>query len=633
MDERTLQYGTAKPIPERIPLCAGPLRAIYENGDLRSIKLGEREVVRRIYFAARDRAWGTAPNVLRDVQMAVREDSFEISYTCENKLNDVNFVWQGRLKGSPNGTIECSFTGIAKASFLRNRLGFCILHPIGLVGVKARIEKMDGTSVLASFPKSIVPQLVVEGILKPAAPFDEMRALSHQVEPNVWLRVAFEGDIFETEDQRNWSDGSFKTYGTPLRLPFPAKVQKGTRIAQKITLSIRDSSGKPQELKPSKAKQATTFRLLKATFEIPRVGLSVAASGKHLVLKEAKRLNALKLAHLRVDLPLWDKGWKTKLKNAAKDAVALNIALEIALFVSDAAEAELSAFVAEMRRWSHVSVARHLLFHTHEAVTTLRWLALAQKLLGAKAILYGGTNQFFTEINRNRPNTETLKTVSGLCYSFNPQVHAFDNATLMESPEGQADTVRTHKTFAKKKPLAITGITLKPRFSLANVGPEPADQVHEFDVRQRSLFGAAWTLATLKQIIEADGVSSITLYETAGSRGVIEGALAFPMYHVFADIAEFSGKLVASKTTDALKVTGLALRNGRKTRVLLANLTAESQAVTIKGLGRNARIKMLDASNAEWAMRQAESYRQSASSPLESATIGLPPYAIAKLDW
>ena len=38
------------------------------------------------------------------------------------------------------------------------------------------------------------------------------------------------GDVFEIEDQRNWTDGSFKTYSTPLSLPFPVPVEAWTRM-------------------------------------------------------------------------------------------------------------------------------------------------------------------------------------------------------------------------------------------------------------------------------------------------------------------------------------------------------------------------------------------------------------------
>jgi D-apionolactonase len=40
------------------------------------------------------------------------------------------------------------------------------------------------------------------------------------------------------EDQRNWTDASFKTYSTPLELPFPVEVAAGERIFQRVVLSI-----------------------------------------------------------------------------------------------------------------------------------------------------------------------------------------------------------------------------------------------------------------------------------------------------------------------------------------------------------------------------------------------------------
>ena len=64
---RVLCYGTDEPLPERVPLRAGPLSLIWEGGDLRTIKVGGREVLRRIYVATRDRNWGTVSNVMSNV--------------------------------------------------------------------------------------------------------------------------------------------------------------------------------------------------------------------------------------------------------------------------------------------------------------------------------------------------------------------------------------------------------------------------------------------------------------------------------------------------------------------------------------------------------------------------------------
>ena len=43
---RVLYYGKDEPLPERLPLRAGPLTLVWENGDLRYIKMGDVEVVR-----------------------------------------------------------------------------------------------------------------------------------------------------------------------------------------------------------------------------------------------------------------------------------------------------------------------------------------------------------------------------------------------------------------------------------------------------------------------------------------------------------------------------------------------------------------------------------------------------------
>jgi len=48
-----------------------------------------------------------------------------------------------------------------------------------------------------------------------------VRAITHEVAPGVRAEVRLLGDVFETEDHRNWTDANFKTYGTPLRLLFP----------------------------------------------------------------------------------------------------------------------------------------------------------------------------------------------------------------------------------------------------------------------------------------------------------------------------------------------------------------------------------------------------------------------------
>ena len=81
----------------------------------------------------------------------------------------------------------------------------------------AKLLHPDGSTTETEFPRLIAPQ----------NPFKELAGLSHEVAPGVWADWRFEGDVFETEDQRNWTDASFKTFCTPLRLPFPVEVPAG----------------------------------------------------------------------------------------------------------------------------------------------------------------------------------------------------------------------------------------------------------------------------------------------------------------------------------------------------------------------------------------------------------------------
>ncbi|MEZ4678122.1 MAG: hypothetical protein R2932_28290 [Caldilineaceae bacterium] len=553
-----LYYGKADPLPEQIPLRAGPLTMIYENGDLRYIKLGEQEIVRRLYVAIRDRNWNTASNLLSDVKMAISDEHFTITYTCTNRLADIDFVWQGTLVGAADGTITCTMAGAARSTFQRNRIGFCVLHPNSIAGAKGRIRHVDGTVEERPFPTHIAPQLIVDGIIKPVSPFDEMAAVAHEVAPGIWAEVTFTGETFEMEDQRNWTDASFKTYGTPLRLPFPVTVLAGTQIEQVVRIQVthnQSAIGKPQ-LAMVSAPVLVAIGKKKTT--LPQIGLGLASHGDALQEKELARLRALHLAHLRVDLLLAEADYVATLQRATTAAQALGIALEVAVHLSDNAEPELATLAATLSQIAP-PVARWLIFTKREKTTTAPWVALARQYLTdykPDVPIGAGTNVYFTELNSRRPPVDALDIVA---YSINPQVHAFDNGSLVETLAAQATTATSARQFCGELPLVVSPVTLQPRFNPNATGPEPAPAHGELppqvDPRQISLFGASWTLGSIKYLAESGAVDSITYYETTGWRGVMERAAGsplpekfssmpgavFPLYHVLADVGEFAG--------------------------------------------------------------------------------------------
>ena len=50
-----------------IPLRAGPLTLAFDRGELRWIRLGDREVLHGVYAAVRTPEWATVPAVLEDL--------------------------------------------------------------------------------------------------------------------------------------------------------------------------------------------------------------------------------------------------------------------------------------------------------------------------------------------------------------------------------------------------------------------------------------------------------------------------------------------------------------------------------------------------------------------------------------
>jgi len=641
LSRNVLYYGCDEPLPERREWHAGPLSLIYEAGDLRYVRLGDREILRRVYVAVRDSNWGAVPSQLSNVQVDVAGDAFHITYDVENKQGDIDFFWQGTLTGNTQGRITFTMDGKARSTFWRNRIGFCVLHPIReCAGQPCTVEKVDRTVEVGRFPQYIAPH----------QPFMDIRAIAYQVIPGVWAEVRFAGDVFEMEDQRNWSDASYKTYCTPLALPFPVEVKAGTEISQSVTLTLKG------EVLKAQARTTDTgidFSVGPSpTGPLPRIGLGLASHGQSLSQKELARLSALHLAHLRVDLGSGQPGYEAVLGRASAEAGALGIPLEIALILSDAADDELKAFVQVLERVKP-AVCAWLILHKREKSTTAKWIRLARTYLAGyspAAKVGAGTNVYFTELNRGRPPVQELDLVS---YSLNPQVHAFDNASLVETLETQRWAVASARQFTGDVPLAISPVTLKPRFNPDATGPTPQLGLGELppqvDVRQMSLFGAGWTTGNLKYVAES-GVYSVTCYETTGWRGVMETEAgsplpdqfrslpgsAFPLYHVLADVGQFAGGVVIpTASSDTLKVDGLAVSKDDRTLVIVANLSSESQHVTLRNLGGEARVRTLDETNVEDAMQWPEVFRAQEGERMSTSAgaleLTLLPYAVARI--
>jgi hypothetical protein len=574
-----------------VPLRAGPLRLVFDRGALRWIRLGEREVLRGIYFALRAESWATIPYEIENLEIEAEPTSFRIRFLARHERGPVRFDWRAEITGHPDARITFAVRGTAGSSFLRNRIGLCVLHPADVcAGRPCIVETVDGDRAESVFPALIAPH----------QPFRNVRAILHEVSPGVEVEVRMDGEAFETEDQGNWGDASYKTYGTPLHLPHPVPVRKGASVDQSVSLSLFGISAEPVEQAAATVPGALPRKRNSAEPVVVELGAggesplpAIGLAGAELVLltqAEAERLRPLRLAHVRADLHLEAAAWRSALERAAANARLLEVPLEIALFLPDDSQAVLRELAGKASALGP-RVASWLVFRADDRTTAAGLAATARDVLAGidrGAVFGGGSDAYFVELNRRRPLPRLLDR---LVFTLNPQVHAGDDATLVENLGGLRRMAETLRSFADGTPLGISPVTLRPR-----VDPSPAawrkrgERPFTDDPRQDTSFAAAWTLGFLAAAAEA-GFASLTFFELTGPRGILDSGRAFPVLDAFADVAALSGAAVApARSRRPERVQALALRsNGGHARLFLANVTADAHPVRVEGLSGRVR--------------------------------------------
>lgn len=336
-------FGTTGPLPRLTALRAGNLACAYESGGLRHIRQGGLEIANRIYVAVRDPDWATVAGRVVDEKITRRKNSFLISYACVYEQGDIRYQTQVRIEGKPDSTIVFSVRGRALGRFLRNRIGICVLHPVQTcTGKSCTVTRPDGSEYEARFPESISPH----------QPFTNVRRMRWQPAANAEAELVFEGETFETEDQRNWTDHSFKTYGTPLGLPFPVLVEEGEKLFQRVVLKWQATGSYCANAEEPAAIAVTGDRR-----RLPSIGYGRPVGRELLTQNELSLLRNVPLGHYRVQIR-FGTGWQAEFNDACAEAAQLNTKLEVAVFFSDAYTSEFAVLLpglSEKRHWSAMS--------------------------------------------------------------------------------------------------------------------------------------------------------------------------------------------------------------------------------------------------------------------------------------
>lgn len=207
------------------------------------------EIIQAVYLHVRRPDWSTPLPRISMTSINIAASHFSLEWNASYDQPDVPFQWSGRLNSLPDGGFRFETTGRASQDFLTNRTGLCLLFPQEWEGFKAEIETADGTLQPICFPTAIQR-------LTPFPPFRKL--LGSQGE------VAFSGDLFEIEDQRNWGDASFKAYP----LVSPQKPYKLT-VENPFTHAVEFHPPSPEPQSHPSVSRVHQFRIPPIDFESP----------------------------------------------------------------------------------------------------------------------------------------------------------------------------------------------------------------------------------------------------------------------------------------------------------------------------------------------------------------------------
>jgi D-apionolactonase len=627
-DRLVFAFGSIEPPAEPQPVAAGPVSATIVGGALRQIRFGAVELIRQIDFPIRDQDWVTLPPQVTLETLEKTDGGFR--YERRFEVADGALACVVVFEGTADGVATAIGAATARRDFVTNRSGFTLLHP--LRGVAGR--PVDVTSPSGAVRRATMPDLIA-----PAQPIKDIAGLAFDIE-GVRLDIAFAGETFEMEDQRNWSDASFKTYCRPLVEPFAYTIAAGATVRQEIRIK---AAGRPSS-RPAPKNQAVRFvpALSESTPEI----LLAAETGWLPDRDGARRLidSGLKSLLMRVTA-----GAAVETLAEAQPWFEAGGVFDLEIVLDDDAPAapqleRVARLCGEFGVWPRHVVAlpaAYLFSYQPNGVWPSglspqeSWRAPRATFPGAR--VGAGVLTNFTEFNRCRPNGVDFEFVT---HGSSAIVHAADDDSVMQTLETMPHTFRSVRAIAGRPAyrLGLTAIGMRSNPYGASVSANPSQlrlTMAMWDPRARGLFGAVWALGALAATL-GHGVEAIALAAPFGPFGVLARrgaiarpwhddhpeAVAYPIFHVLRALAGSGERLAIDGLSDGL--VGVAAVAAGERRLVIANLSRKTKPIVLAESGRSA---TLDAASYAAAATEPD-WLAGALRPTGAQPVALEPLAI-----
>lgn len=514
----------------------GPWSASLRGAELDDIAFDGELVLRSVRFVVRDQDWTTLPVIVDAVERTT--GGLQLRGRVGSDGGDV-MVWTLGIELGAS-TLSATVRAEVTTAFRRARVGLIVLQSPSLAGTRIVVGHPEGSTTTTVLPEQVSPH----------QPAIRIASLSWTGE-RVATRVDLSGDVFEMEDQRNWTDASFKTYSTPLSLPFPVALTVGDVVEQRVQLTCSraeagDGPDDPLAAALALGVESEADRVaaadpvsvevrfgaaLDSVLPAISTGVSTDADGGRAGAEIPPSIGAV-----LVELDPTRPEWSAILDRAVRQADGRP--LDVRLVLGAGVEAE--PVLARLRD-DALPVARIGVFHRRTHLSESALLAAVAAVLDAiwpesarspRPLIVGGTRAHFTELNRNHARLE--RWTGPLAFSVTPFMHDRGGHQLVESLGMQAVVVTDAVRIADGRPLHIGPVTLGARYNAvatsASVGAEIDEDLRDgfgaehvtgaTDERQSAEALGAWVVGSVAALA-VPGVESLSYFEATGPRGVV----------------------------------------------------------------------------------------------------------------
>jgi len=602
MDGRALacRFGTAERSPVGETVVVGDMAFILADGALAALTWRGVEVVRGIICLVRDEDWGTylAQDVVETIERNGDAGTFE--YRRRFSVADGALAGEFTFTADPSGELAAVARLVASRDFRTSRAGLTLLHPIeGVSGTRLDVTHPDGTVETTHFP----------ALISPSQPVFAIAGLAHAID-GIDVRLRFAGEVFEMEDQRNWSDASFKTYCRPLGLPCPYVIARGGIVEQSIHVKL---SGRPVRRQRS-ARAVSPGRMPEIMLALTPHWLPDAG-----LVPTLGRIGAGGLL-LRIEAD--DRGSTTALESVAALAGATAAGVDLELVLRSGTQSPLAALRAVAAQCAAAGLAARNILALPQAYLrnyqpgdpppagpTPEDCVAAARDAFSTARVGAGMMTNFTEFNRRRPRPGQGDYVT---HGSMATVHAADDRSVLETLEALPQILASGRAIAGDRPYRLGLVSIGMRTNPHSAGVDPNHALRrrtmaENDPRQRGLFAASYAVGVAAAAAFGT-IEALALAAPIGPFGVMDdepGALRLrPIFHALRALSAMSGVALTRLSDLPQGVVGMRDDAGR---VIVANCSLEP------GLFRSAvplDMRVLDAHSfaaaaidADWSVR------------------------------